>query len=93
MTQFFKIIGVVLCIIYSSISLWACTIAVSGKIVDNNSKKTLENVSVFIKEKNMLVYTDSSGSFYFNNLCKGNISLQISLLGYENKSISFFVGT
>ncbi|MFZ4613860.1 MAG: TonB-dependent receptor [Bacteroidia bacterium] len=93
MTQFFKIIGVVLCIIYSSISLWACTIAVSGKIVDNNSKKTLENVSVFIKEKNMLVYTDSSGSFYFNNLCKGNISLQISLLGYENKSISFFLST
>ncbi|MEI6523891.1 MAG: TonB-dependent receptor [Bacteroidota bacterium] len=93
MTQFFKIIGVVLCIIYSSISLWACTIAVSGKIVDNNSKKTLENVSVFIKEKNTLVYTDSSGSFYFNNLCKGNISLQISLLGYENKSISFFLST
>ena len=93
MTQFFKIIGVVLCIIYSSISLWACTIAVSGKIVDNNSKKTLENVSVFFKEKNTLVFTDSSGSFYFNNLCKGNISLQISLLGYENKSISFFLST
>jgi hypothetical protein len=66
MTQFFKIIGVVLCIIYASISPKACTIAVSGKIVDYNSKKTLENVSVFIKEKNMLVFTDSSGSFYFN---------------------------
>lgn len=69
------------------------TQTVRGTVVDTDSKLPLIGVSVTIPGNHPLVgtATDKNGEFRLNNIPIGRITLQVSHLGYESKTITNIV--
>lgn len=69
------------------------TQTVRGTIVDTDSKLPLIGAQIAIPGTDPLMgtTTDMDGKFRFENISLGRISLQLSYLGYENKTLSNIV--
>jgi len=65
------------------------TQTVRGKIIDTDSKMPLIGAGVMISGTDPLIgtVTDLNGKFRLENIPIGRITLQLSYLGYENKTI------
>lgn len=61
-----------------------------GTVLDIDSKLPLKGVAIKVigSEPNISTKTDSTGNFRFDNLIVGRISLQLTLVGYENKVLT-----
>lgn len=69
-----------------SLSPLIAQITVSGKIIDMETKKNVEFVTVSVKNKNIGTYTDSLGKFVLNN-CNHNDTLIIKHIAYKKSAI------
>ncbi|KAA3606228.1 MAG: TonB-dependent receptor [Calditrichaeota bacterium] len=56
-----------------------------GKVLDFESKLPVEDVQIFLKEKNFAVISDKEGIFVFENLRSQNYTLKFYRIGYEEK--------
>lgn len=65
-----------------------CNFELSGKIEDFHENLVLENAVVHIKNLNRFVTTDKQGFFKFTKLCKGNLTIEISHISCELKTIT-----
>ena len=63
---------------------------IRGTILDNDSKLPIIGATVIIPNSNPLIgtTTDVSGKFRLENIPIGRITLQLSYMGYEAKTIS-----
>lgn len=61
---------------------------ISGKILDNATLQPIPFVALHIDKINRYTITDANGNFVFNNLPKGEHEIDISRLGYIEKSIN-----
>jgi hypothetical protein len=60
---------------------------VKGTVIDADSKKPLQSATVALFGTNKKALTDSSGNFVLNDVPVGRQSLEISMVGYENKQV------
>ena len=63
------------------------SVSIKGKVVDWSDKEPLVGVKVYIKELDLIVYSDLEGNFEFNNLPSLNYKLHFSLTSFNDKSI------
>ena len=70
--------------------LFSITINLSGKILDNETRKPIYNVNVFIEKKDIGTTTDQDGYFLLpiDDSNNQKIILNIKMIGYEKKMIS-----
>lgn len=71
------------CLLFIATTLLAQTCTIKGKVV-NKKGEALEMATVVIKELQKAVYTDSEGTFSFENIKKGKYTFLIEYLGYAN---------
>lgn len=63
------------------------TITISGLVKDNDTGEELVCAAIEITELNKKVFTDISGRFTITNLEKGNYTLKVSYISYQEKEI------
>jgi iron complex outermembrane receptor protein len=88
MKQF--IIGIALaftCFSYSQ----NCTFTFLGELSDFHDGTFINSATIYIKEIDKYVVSDFDGKFKIENLCSGTITLKISHIGCETKTVSFLV--
>ena len=64
-----------------------CNSTYLGEIKDFHDGSTLYGATVHVLKLNKYVSTDNNGKFKFHNLCDGNITLVISHIGCETKTV------
>jgi iron complex outermembrane receptor protein len=64
-----------------------CNFTLSGKITDQDNGELLEFSVLYIKELNRSTNTGEKGLYTFDNLCKGNYTLQIAHFGCRDTTI------
>lgn len=62
-----------------------------GKVLDNDTKKEIENALVKIVNTEIQTLSDKNGEFKFENLKYGSYRFEISVLGYKTKMLSDIV--
>ena len=60
---------------------------IKGQIIDFDSEKPLEGASIKIEGTNIGVSSDSNGYFKIDNINTKTYNINISYLGYENKTV------
>lgn len=77
-----------LCFCFSSISLIAqtkpCSCCVSGKVLDEETKKPIPYAIVNVNNTEKYTQTDAEGNFLLEGICPDKYSLVISCIGYSN---------
>ena len=58
-----------------------------GTVLDSETNETLAGANIVIKELQRGISTNSKGDFLFENLEKGEYTLQISFIGYHNAQV------
>jgi iron complex outermembrane recepter protein len=64
-----------------------CKITLTGKVEDLNSSEKLEYASIYIAEQQKGIVCDENGFFKIENLCAGNITLNITHIGCVNTKL------
>ena len=64
-----------------------CDIEITGSVLDKGTNIPLSNVNVIIQELGKGASTDSSGAFFFKDLCSGEFHLILSHIGCEPSKI------
>ena len=82
---FFKILYLFL--IISNITFSQNFGEIKGQVVDFDSEKPLEGASIKIENTSIGVSSDSNGYFKIENINTKTYNINISYLGYENKTI------
>lgn len=62
-----------------------------GKIFDSKTQTPIENVQVFIKEKNLAKSSSSQGEFLFLNLKQKKLTLDFFRIGYAQKELIVYL--
>lgn len=84
------IVGVVMvfsCFSYSQ----TCTYTFLGELSDFHDGTPIISATIFIKELDKHLVSDFNGKFKIENLCSGTITLTISHVGCETKTVSYIV--
>ncbi len=63
-----------------------------GKVIDNETKKTLEGVSIFLSHTTNGTSSNSKGEFQLDHLKPGKYELVATSLSYEDKVVAIQVG-
>ncbi len=76
----------ILLLIMFNILLISSTFAVdlTGRIIDEETQEAIPSVGVYIKDMQLITYSDENGSFVFKNLPKGKYLLDFERIGYRN---------
>ncbi|MBI5769994.1 MAG: TonB-dependent receptor [Verrucomicrobia bacterium] len=82
--------GVLLGLLLASTALAQATL--TGVVTNSATGATLEGARVFIAERNVEAVTDSLGSFRFENVAPGRLSLTVSYTGLTTATITADVG-
>lgn len=86
--KFFLVLTLMLSI---TVGAQKCNFTFSGKVEDFHDKTTIVNATVFIKSQNKYAVTDVNGNFTIKKVCRGNITIEISHVGCETKTIELFI--
>ena len=68
-----------------------CTYTFLGELSDFHEGTPIESATIFIKERDKYIVSDFNGKFKIENLCKGTLTLTISHIGCETKTVSYFI--
>ena len=80
-----------LLLLFSSIYLNAQS-KLSGRVIDNETKKPLEGISIFLSHTTNGAVTNTKGDFQLDHLKPGKYELVVTSLNYEDNIISIQVG-
>ena len=61
---------------------------ISGIVTDSLNNKPIENVELFLAEKNLNSFTNADGYFIFSKLSENNYTLTVKHIGFEDYSIT-----
>lgn len=64
-----------------------CTIKISGHIIDEHDKSTLDYATVYIQELQIGASADSNGYYEFNNICPGKYAFIIDHIGCASDTV------
>ncbi len=80
-----------LILVFSSISTAqkAYKVTIKGKVIDEETKQSLEFVNVFLNNTTIGTITDSNGEFSINNIPFGNYNISFSYIGYKVETRNF----
>ncbi len=78
----------ILCIISTEAFAQDCNLTFKGKIIDFHDKTPIVGASVAILNLNRFTTADIYGNFEINNLCKGEIIVEIKHLACDTKRIT-----
>lgn len=67
--------------------------SIRGKVVDAKTNSPIPGVNVFIKDMNVGAATDSIGNFSFSVTTGGTVTLQASIIGYNDYFTTFDLNT
>ncbi|NRD23483.1 TonB-dependent receptor [Winogradskyella litoriviva] len=82
------IIGLVLTI-YGFSYGQTCNFTFLGELKDFHDGSSIESATIYIKEKDKYIVSDLDGKFKIENLCSGILTLTISHIGCETKTVSY----
>ncbi|MBC7884975.1 MAG: carboxypeptidase-like regulatory domain-containing protein [Saprospiraceae bacterium] len=71
---------------FSNINSQKCTLKITGKIFDQHDNEPLEYATIFIRELETGVVTDTNGYYSLSEICPGMYHFIISHLGCESKT-------
>ncbi|MEN8249638.1 MAG: TonB-dependent receptor [Bacteroidota bacterium] len=83
----FKTIARIIILSCISLPVFSQTGSITGVILDEESNESLIGVSVLVTGTTKGSVTDLDGNFKISNIQSGDISLQLSYIGYETKTI------
>ena len=66
-----------------------CTYTFLGELSDFHNGTPIESATIFIKEQDKYLVSDFDGKFKIENLCIGTLTLTISHIGCETKTVSY----
>ena len=71
--------------------LWPQTYSISGTVLDSETKKPINNVSIHIKNSDIGTRTNNEGYFkiFLTNQLENNIDLNIKMIGYQEHNLQF----
>ena len=84
------IIGLVIAISGFSYSQ-NCSYIFLGEIKDFHDGTPIESATIYIKESDKYIISDFDGKFRIENLCSGTLTLTISHIGCETKTVSYTI--
>ena len=70
----------------------ACTLSLSGRVTDHESRQALPGATVRLLETEEALITDASGNYHLH-VCPGVYRLQVSFLGYEPETLEVRVAS
>lgn len=82
----------VLCFAFIAMSICEaqeCSLTFLGELSDFHDGTPISAASVYIKKTDRYVISDFDGKFKIENLCKGNLTLVISHIGCETKTVTY----
>ena len=78
-----------LCFLYIGIAkAQNCSLAFSGEIKDFHDNSPISSANIYIKHLDRYIISDLDGKFKIENLCAGDLTLVISHVGCETKTIT-----
>ncbi|WP_418638761.1 TonB-dependent receptor [Winogradskyella sp.] len=84
------IIGLVIAISGFSYSQ-NCSYIFLGEVKDFHDGTPIESATIYIKESDKYIISDFDGKFRIENLCSGTLTLTISHIGCETKTVSYTI--
>ena len=84
------IIGVLIAISSFSYSQ-NCNYIFLGEVKDFHDGTAIESATIHIKESDKYLISDLDGKFKIENLCSGTLTLTISHIGCETKTVSYSI--
>jgi len=84
------IIGLVIAISSFSYSQ-NCNYIFLGEVKDFHDGTPIESATIYIKESDKYIISDFDGKFRIENLCSGTLTLTISHIGCETKTVSYTI--
>ena len=68
---------------------WAQTYSILGRVLDLNSRESINNANIYIDGSDFGTITDSQGYFtlYINSDLDDEVTLKIRMIGYKEKNI------
>ena len=68
-----------------------CPYTFKGKLIDFHDGTSIMGAAIFVKELNRYETSDIGGNFTIKNLCEGNLTLKISHISCENKTVTYTI--
>ena len=65
-----------------------CSLTLLGEIKDFHDNSPISSANIYIKRLDKYIISDFDGKFKIENLCEGNLSLVISHVGCETKTVT-----
>src|SRR5690554_182733 len=62
-----------------------CNLSIKGRILDADTNLPLSNSTIHLQQGNIETQTDGHGFFNFDQLCQGDYTLQITILGFKKQ--------
>ena len=70
-----------------------CNYIFLGKLTDFHDGTPISSATIFIKEKDKYITSDVDGKFKIENTCKGVLTLTISHIGCQTKTVSYTINS
>lgn len=80
-----------ICLLFSVVASQADTYSyvVSGRVIEDNTGKPLSYATVIIQNMELWALSDDNGKFTINNVPGGNVTLEVQILGFVTRTITF----
>lgn len=85
----FRFIGIVILALSSTSYSQNCNYTFLGELTDFHDGTPLLSATILIKESDRYITSDNEGKFKIENLCKGPLTLIISHISCETKTVTF----
>ena len=70
-----------------------CSFTFLGELSDFHDGTPIISANIYIKNQNLYVVSDFDGKFRIENLCKGDLTLVISHVGCETKTVTYNISS
>lgn len=70
-----------------------CSFTFLGELSDFHDGTPISAASIYIKQTDRYAISDFDGKFKIENLCKGNLTLVISHIGCETKTVTYMINS
>ncbi|WP_158827402.1 TonB-dependent receptor [Mucilaginibacter lacusdianchii] len=88
MTKYLRLSWLLLiCLFPVAVKAQACNSMLFGTLRDNRNNSILPGATIKIKELSQIMVTDGDGHYHFNNICKGNYTLEVTYVGYQPRVV------
>jgi len=77
------------CLVMTTSNAQECSLTFLGELIDFHDGTPISAANIYIKNTDRYVISDFDGKFKIENLCKGDLTLVISHIGCETKTVTY----